>query len=179
MKKAGDLLAYFFDQKTLSSIHTWSKLFAEWPSIVIKHKIAAAETHSRVVEFDRRVLLIEAEHPGWIQILQTKQSELLSEFQNRFPDLDIVGISFRLSRAPFAPSIRSPEPAPIPAALPEPLPAEPLVEEDTANLSDRERFERSMKRLEQAVIKRERARARGEFNHDLSCSETSVSEQLP
>jgi hypothetical protein len=160
MKKAGDLLTYFFDQKTLSSIHTWSKLFAEWPAIVARHKIAAAETHTRVVEFDRRVLLIEAEHPGWIQILQTKQSELLSEFQSRFPDLDIVGISFRLSRAPFAPSIRTPEPTPPESAPPEAPPAEPLVKEDTANLSDRERFEQSMKRLEQSIIERERARMR-------------------
>jgi putative pyruvate formate lyase activating enzyme len=161
MKKAGDLLAYFFDQKTLASIHTWSKLFSAWPSIVTKHKIAAAESHTRVVEFDRRVLLIEAEHPGWIQILQIKQSELLHEFQSRFPDLDIVGISFRLSRTPFAPSIQTPEPRP-----PEMSPApEAVVDEDTANLSDKERFERSMKRLEQSIIARERTRTH-DFNKE-------------
>ena len=164
MKKVGDLLAYFFDQKTLTSVHTWAKLFSAWPSIVTKHKIAAAESHTRVVEFDRRILLIEAEHPGWIQILQLKQAELLHEFQSRFPDLDIVGISFRLSRTPFTSSIRTPEPR-----LSETPPApEPLVEEDTANLSDKERFERSMKRLEQSVIARERARARGDFNKESS-----------
>jgi putative pyruvate formate lyase activating enzyme len=162
MKKVGDLLAYFFDQKTLASIHTWSKLFSAWPSIAAKHKIAAAESHTRVVEFDRRVLLIEAEHPGWIQILQIKQSELLHEFQSRFPDLDIVGISFRLSQTPFAPQIQIPQPR-LPKLLPTP---KTLVEEDTANLSDRERFERSMKRLEQSIIARERARMHGDFNKE-------------
>jgi hypothetical protein len=55
------------------------------------------------VELERHVLLIEADHPGWIQILQTKQRELLSQFQRRFPDLAITGISFRLSRGPVAP----------------------------------------------------------------------------
>jgi hypothetical protein len=45
------------------------------------------------------VLLIEADHPGWIQILQTRQNELLTVAKRRFPDLDIRGIAFRLSRS--------------------------------------------------------------------------------
>jgi putative pyruvate formate lyase activating enzyme len=156
MKKAGDLLAYFFDQKTLDSMHTWSKLFAAWPSIVAKHKISAAESHTRVVEFDRRVLLIEAEHPGWIQILQLKQSELLREFRVRFPELDIVGISFRLSKTLFTPVIQAPETPPAPA---------PLVDREAPAVPSSERsFEQSMKRLERSICAREQARARGDFN---------------
>jgi hypothetical protein len=45
-------------------------------------------------------------------------------------------------------------------------PAEPLIKEDMANMSDQERFERSMKRLEQSIIERERARMRGARMHD-------------
>jgi hypothetical protein len=44
------------------------------------------------------VLIVEADHPGWIQILQTKQAELLLAVQRQCPRLDIRGIAFRLSR---------------------------------------------------------------------------------
>jgi hypothetical protein len=98
MKKAGELLSFFFDEKTLDKAQGYSELFAFWASAVKVHRIPAAADHSRIVEFERHVLLIEADHPGWIQLLQTKQRELLRTFRGRFPD--ITGISFRLSRKP-------------------------------------------------------------------------------
>ncbi|MHB9291834.1 hypothetical protein Holit_00920 [Hollandina sp. SP2] len=98
MKKAGELLSFFFDEKTLDKAQGYSELFASWASVVKAHRIPAAVDHSRIVELERHVLLIEADHPGWIQLLQTKQRELLRAFQSRFPD--ITGISFRLSRKP-------------------------------------------------------------------------------
>ncbi|MDR1031244.1 MAG: DUF721 domain-containing protein [Treponema sp.] len=99
MKKAGELLSFFFDEKTLDKAQGYSELFAFWASAVKTHKIASAVDHSRIVECERHVLLIEADHPGWIQLLQTKQRELLRTFRGRFPD--ITGISFRLSRKPM------------------------------------------------------------------------------
>jgi hypothetical protein len=47
--------------------------------------------------------LVEADHPGWIQILQTRQKDLLDTLRRRFPDQHITGISFRLSREPPPP----------------------------------------------------------------------------
>jgi hypothetical protein len=108
MKKAGDLLSYFFDEKSLTKVQGYSKLFTSWVAILKAYKIPAAGDHSRIVELERHVLLIEADHPGWIQILQTKQRELLSQFQHRFPDLAITGISFRLSREPISLGTESP-----------------------------------------------------------------------
>jgi hypothetical protein len=67
-----------------------------------KFQIAAAADHSHITDPTHSVLLVEADHPGWIQILQTKQRELLTEAQRAFPQLTITGISFRLSRAPIA-----------------------------------------------------------------------------
>ncbi|MDR1301013.1 MAG: DUF721 domain-containing protein [Treponema sp.] len=99
MKKAGELLSFFFDEKTLDKAQGYSELFAFWASAVKAHKIPYAADHSRIVECERHVLLIEADHPGWIQLLQTKQRELLRTFRCRFPD--ITGISFRLSRKPM------------------------------------------------------------------------------
>jgi hypothetical protein len=50
--------------------------------------------HSKVREIERQRLVIETDHPGWIQILQYKQCQLLSAAQRRFPNLDIERISF-------------------------------------------------------------------------------------
>ena len=62
---------------------------------------SAAALHSRIHELQKGVLLVEADHPGWIQILQTGQAELLLSVQRRYPELEVREIAFRLSREPF------------------------------------------------------------------------------
>jgi predicted nucleic acid-binding Zn ribbon protein len=96
VKRAGELLASFFDQQTFGAAREYSTLFASWRSIA--GDVLAA--HSRIRELERSVLLVEADHPGWIQILQTKEKDLLDALRRRFPDRHITGISFRLSREP-------------------------------------------------------------------------------
>ena len=96
MKRAGELLSAFLDEGILKKAKGYHDLFSTWKSIAGDH-IGA---HSRIVELERSVLLIEADHPGWIQILQMKQRLLLNAVRRRFPELSIAGISFRLSRDP-------------------------------------------------------------------------------
>jgi hypothetical protein len=79
-----------------------TKLFSSWETIAIEERIVSAIDHSHIAEFERNVLLIEADHPGWIQILQMKQQKLLDNFQRRFPNMRVNGISFRLSRSPIS-----------------------------------------------------------------------------
>jgi len=106
MKKAGDLLSAFFDRQMLQTAQGYSELFSSWQSIA-GEKVAC---HSWIRELDRTILLIEADHPGWIQILQSKQAELLDRVRSRFPDLTITGISFRLGKE-GPPSAKRAEPA--------------------------------------------------------------------
>jgi predicted nucleic acid-binding Zn ribbon protein len=96
MKRAGELLESFFDQQTLSVARDCSALFSSWQSIA-GDTLAA---HSRIRELEHSVILVEADHPGWIQILQIKEKDLLDALCRRFPDRHITGISFRLSREP-------------------------------------------------------------------------------
>ena len=100
-KKAGDLLFGFFDEHTVETAGRLSQFFSSWDAVTWEQRIFSAAGHSRIVELERNVILIEADHPGWIQILQTKQEGLLASFQRRFPSLAITGISFRLSRFPI------------------------------------------------------------------------------
>jgi hypothetical protein len=101
MKKIGDLLSAIIDEKMLHQAQGYSELFHSWSRLTKKYGIAAAADHSRIRDVERNILLVEADHPGWIQILQTKEHKLLADLQLQFSDLAITGISFRLSRAPL------------------------------------------------------------------------------
>jgi hypothetical protein len=109
MRKAGDLLSAIIDEKMRQQAQGYSKLFYSWARITAKHGIAAAADHSRIRELERNVLLVEADHPGWIQLLQLKCHKLLADLQAQFPDLALTGISFRLSRNPAAGTEAPPE----------------------------------------------------------------------
>ena len=124
MKKAGDIISALLSEKFgpefMNTARLTNGLFSSWLNIVKEvwpqsnqdnsdgpdfEDIPAAAVHSRIRELERGILLIEADHPGWIQILQTKQSDLLSAVQRRYSELNIRGIAFRLSREPFSSEI--------------------------------------------------------------------------
>jgi hypothetical protein len=115
VKTVGELLAAFFDKNMAEKAQGYSDLFSCWSAITEKNGISSAAAHSRIVELERAVLLVEADHPGWIQILQTKQAQVLNAVIRRFPDLEIRGISFRLSREPFSVSAGTSVSGPAPS----------------------------------------------------------------
>jgi hypothetical protein len=96
MKTAGDILSALFDKGFVEKAQGYSRFFDSWTDITAKNGIAAAADHSQIKDLDRGVVLIEIDHPGWKQVLQTKQSKLLNDFRIRFPQLDISGISLML-----------------------------------------------------------------------------------
>ena len=96
MKTAGDILSALFDEQFMKKAQGVSKLFDSWADITEKNGIAAAASHSRIKDLDRGILLVEMDHPGWKQLIQTKQSKLLNDFRRRFPELEISGISLML-----------------------------------------------------------------------------------
>ena len=116
MKKAAEIISDLFKDRfgpgfmdkarqNAGLFSSWNKIVAEaWPASygLSKDDIPAAASHSQIRELERGLLLIEADHPGWIQILQTKQRELLSAVQRKYPELNVRGIAFRLSRGPFS-----------------------------------------------------------------------------
>ena len=105
INKAGDFLSglfrQYFDEETLAQARKTAGLFGSWEEVIKAAKINAASDHSRIKEFEKGVLVIEAEHPGWIQLLQTKQKTILHILQKKYPDMKIQGISFYLSKTPF------------------------------------------------------------------------------
>jgi predicted nucleic acid-binding Zn ribbon protein len=104
MKTAGEILSVLFDERFVKKAQGYSKLFDSWKDITEKNGIAAAADHSRIKDLDNGMIQIEMDHPGWKQILQTKQGKLLNDFRYRFPELEITGISLILSK-PAAPAV--------------------------------------------------------------------------
>jgi hypothetical protein len=117
MKKAGDFLSSLLDANVIEKAAGYAKLFSSWPAVAQEVKMPSLSDHSWIRELEKSVLLVEADHPGWIQLLQTKQSELLTALRRRFPAEKLSGISFRLCKegprrtgAPTPPEEKQPLP---------------------------------------------------------------------
>jgi hypothetical protein len=166
MKKAGEILSVvfreIFDEKELRQAQGYSKLFSSWIWLTKKYGIAAAADHSRIRELDRNILLVEADHPGWIQILQTKEHKILDDLRLQFPDLDINGISFRLSREPRGGNqddgLEEADSGDAAAPLPEEAPQEEK-KSGYESIKD-ESLQKSLKSLEKSIAARNNARNR-------------------
>jgi hypothetical protein len=141
---------------------SWSRIVTDvWPRTysadadVGGDDIPAAAIHSRIRELERGVLLVEADHPGWIQILQTKQTQLLAGVQRRYPELGVRGIAFRLSREPL--SVPGEKTSAADEMVARPEPEEQELSSETAPMRRRPRNEElyaSLKSLEENFIKR-------------------------
>jgi hypothetical protein len=183
MRKAGDIITALFRERFgpefIETARTSSGLFSSWEKIVAEiwpysgdpglEDIPAAAVHSRIRELERGVLLVEADHPGWVQILLTKQTELLSAVQRRYPKLGIQAIAFRLNREPFSP--QGPEeriPFEASTSIEVKTPKEVKAKGENKNLSEAktssasrnaskdEEFYTALKGLEESVRKRNR-----------------------
>jgi hypothetical protein len=93
IKDISSLLSSFFNADKLRQGEKYSEFFTSWTELV-GERLAA---HSHVADIDKGLLVIEAEHPGWIQLLQIRQSGILAEVARRYPELALRGIVFRLS----------------------------------------------------------------------------------
>jgi hypothetical protein len=158
MKTAGDVLSALFDERFMKKAEGVSKLFDSWTNITAKNGIAAAADHSRIKDMDRGILLVEMDHPGWKQIIQTKQAKLLNDFRRRFPELGISGISLMLAR-----------PEPQTAETPPLQEQSPYVEEPSVKAAEEipakgydaikdEDFKETLKRLGKNIAAREKRR---------------------
>jgi len=94
VRKASDLLGILLSPAVRDKADAWTRFSDFW-----KH--AAGENlaaHSRVADVRNGIVFVEAEHPGWIQLLQMRQNQILDAVARTFPELGISGIAFRLAK---------------------------------------------------------------------------------
>jgi len=151
VKKAGDLLGAFFDEGLIRSAQGYSAFFTAWKRIAGDHLAA----HSRIVELEGTVLVIEADHPGWVQLIQMKRTVILETIRKQFPDLEVTAMSIKLGKdgpARELKRVRDSAPAPaLPKAETEASePDSDKVRDPYAKISD-DSFKDILRRLENSI----------------------------
>jgi len=95
------LLGLLLDRQLLKNARSCADLFSSWQALTEELGEPRLAEHSRIRECERSVLLIEADHPGWIQMLQIKRQDIFEKITARFPEMGIQEIDFCLSRSSF------------------------------------------------------------------------------
>lgn len=95
---AKEMINRAFSNIESSAFDKNSKITNAWKNTVSKlsmegEKLAA---HSRIIDLKNGVLLIEADHPGWIQMLQMQKKFILKGLNFTVKELDIKTLAFRL-----------------------------------------------------------------------------------
>jgi predicted nucleic acid-binding Zn ribbon protein len=94
MRKAGDVLRDFLKERGWPTEDPYAPLFRGW------EEIAGSElgSRSRVVEVEDGVIVVEVDHPGWLQMLQLRKRSLLQAARGAVPGGRIEDLRGRLAR---------------------------------------------------------------------------------
>ncbi|MBQ9495711.1 MAG: DUF721 domain-containing protein [Treponema sp.] len=99
---AADMIMHVFSRLDKNSLEQSNKLFGSWQTVVSKIKSQERTygeqlvAHTEPLDLKNGVLLVEADHPGWIQILQLYSNFIITGLQHKAPELGITSLAFRL-----------------------------------------------------------------------------------
>ncbi len=93
MRKVDDLLQQFLDRIGRSDGAPYIGLFRGWRQIV-GDRIA---DHAEPVDIRGSALIVEADHPGWVQMVMMSQARILRQLKARYPELAITGLHIRVA----------------------------------------------------------------------------------
>lgn len=148
MKKAGDILKTYFDRSVLAEGEKYLRFFSAWDQIVGPD----ISSHAKAVDIVHSSVLVEVDHPGWLQMLQMRERSVIQMLHQRFPELKITGIRYRLvDSGAFSPpgSQQELEPPSHPAG-PADTPASPDIKEALNGIHD-QALRAKLKRLGDAL----------------------------
>jgi len=93
IRKASEILAALFNDETQQKGELYSSIFKDW-KYVVGPKLSA---HSKISNIKNNIVIVEVEHPGWLQLLQVQEKNILSKLQNKNPGLKLRGVSFKIA----------------------------------------------------------------------------------
>ena len=73
MERAGDILKAILAEGVLRSGHKYISLFGGWEDVVGEPLC----DHTRAIDVQRGSLVVEVDHPGWFQMLQFREKQIL------------------------------------------------------------------------------------------------------
>lgn len=92
VKRAADIVTSLFSTVDGNRLREANEFYGNWRSLV-GEKLAA---HSRVVDVDRGIVVVEVDHPGWSQQLSFVKKRVLSDLARTFPALGIKAMVVRV-----------------------------------------------------------------------------------
>jgi predicted nucleic acid-binding Zn ribbon protein len=81
VRKVGDVLRDFLKDRGWPAEDPYAPLFRGWEGIA-GHDLGS---RSRVVEVEDGVIVVEVDHPGWLQMLQLRKRTLLEAARKAVP----------------------------------------------------------------------------------------------
>ncbi|MBU8913000.1 MAG: DUF721 domain-containing protein [Spirochaetales bacterium] len=128
MRKVDDLLQQFLDRIGQSDGAPYVGLFRGWREIV-GDRIA---DHAEPVDIRGSALIVEADHPGWVQMLMMSQARILRQLKRRYPQLAITGMHIRVAGDRAAAGADAGSVSEQPVAAPAAPPTPPSADETQA-----------------------------------------------
>ena len=97
MDKAGAFLDSFFSFFNFQDGKKYVSFFSSWQKIVGDDKDGEGIfSHSKITDINKGALLVEVDHPGWMQQLRMRQERILKKIASEYPDLGIKTLHYKL-----------------------------------------------------------------------------------
>jgi hypothetical protein len=93
-RKASEIIGTILSPDVAAKAGSWSRFFGSWERAAGERLSA----HSRPVDVRNGIVIVEADHPGWVQLLQLEQKRILDAIKRSFPELGITGIAFKTAK---------------------------------------------------------------------------------
>lgn len=107
-RKANEILTNIFDNLSQNLLKDSANITNGWKYILSSIKSRNNKnigelliSHTRVVDLKNGILLVETDHPGYIQTLQMYNSYIIRGMNKKYPELEIKTLSFRLKGTNF------------------------------------------------------------------------------
>lgn len=96
---SADMITRVFTNIERTELENGNKVIGAWRRTIesIKPNGRNIAAHSKVIDLKKGMLLIEADHPGWIQLLQMHQKYILTGLNRLVPNVNIHTLTFRLT----------------------------------------------------------------------------------
>ncbi len=104
IKEFSSILGSVFENLDSQDARKASDAFSVWRKVLLGIKSSAnpneganLAAHSRIVDLKNGVLLIEADHPGWIELLQLRKQFILKGLSFYAKGMQVETLAFRLA----------------------------------------------------------------------------------
>lgn len=107
-RKVEEIISNIFENISTDKMNDNLNMISSWKSVLMSINSRTNKnignllvSHTKVIDLKNGVLLIETDHPGYIQTLQMYNSYILKGLKQKVPELEIKTLSFRLKGSTF------------------------------------------------------------------------------